>query len=769
MNLKLQKFSRTVLLLSTSLFSTASWGQIFQQDFNSSNTVSSYVSSSNPNAGQFNSIGSSGSGMNVSITNGKLRFARTGNAGSYARTTDFSPTPTFVIYQFDLAISGNTASITNGATWQLGSGFGTSNSTESNASTHSRIGLNFTTTNGNFVLRDIGGSENSAVFSGEQKIFWVVNNSGASKTYMSPNNTVVSLANDRADLWVGNVKALENIAATTASQSITDFKFAFSAGNATVDIDNLVIYGETNLTTWDGSNWSEGVPNSNVNAIINGNYTTTSTTPGFIAKNITVKSGAALEITDTYAITGAEVVVEDGGNLIQRDGSTLTSSSFNVLRNSASVADKYVFWSSPVANQNMFTAYANGSSATAPAYVMTYDTATNLYPAVSNTDANFTVNAGKGYSVKVPAVNASVSFGGSAKVPNNGNVDVALSTASFGYNLIGNPYPSNINLTSFYNANNSLISPTMWFWDNTTGNVTTQNGNTAVNVGYATFNGPSGTWTEAPNTSGPGYNSAALNTIGAFAKIGQGFIVKATAAGSATFTNAIRSSNTAVTLNKNVNATEGKFWIKLTTSYGNTVTQAITYNQGASDSYDVYDSKAMGMGSDAFYSVVGTEKLVIQGRAPFHVNDIVPLGNKHFENGNFAISLSHKEGLFTNGQEIYLHDKQLGTYTNLQTGAYNFSANAGDFTNRFEIVYKLNFLSTTETEKRNFEVYRDGEDFVVRNHKNIQAVEIFDAAGRKIQEIKSNSKSVNVKIQTKGMYILKAVSEGQEYSQKIIK
>ncbi|WP_294240641.1 putative Ig domain-containing protein [uncultured Chryseobacterium sp.] len=518
---------------------------------------------------------------------------------------------------------------------------------------------------------------------------------------------------------------------------------------------------------WDGSTWSNGAPSSTTDVVITANYSTNNF-PTFTANNIIIKNGGVLEINGTKTIAAADVTVEDGGNLIIKDSGVLNQTgAFKVLKNSASVQNKYAFWSSPVANQNLFTAYANGSSSTAPLYVMSYDPATNLYPTVANDNANFTNNAGKGYSVKVPATNASLVFGGAAQVPNNGTINVALSNAGDGYNLIGNPYPSNISLADFYTANNSAIEPTLWFWDNTTGNVTTQTGNTSVNVGFATFNAQSGTWTEAPNTQS--YGSASLNSLGSFAKISQGFIVKSINGTAATFTNAMRTSAAAVTTNKNVNPAEGKYWIRLTTSYGNALTQAITYNQGASDAYDGYDSRAMGMGSDAFYSLAGTEKLVIQGRAPFQINDVVPLGNKHFENGDFTISLSHKEGLFTNGQPIYLHDKQTGTYTNLQSGNYTFAANAGDFTNRFEIVYKLNVLSTNEAEKKSFEVYRDGEDFIVRNQHNIQSVEVFDAAGRKIQHISANSKSVIIKLQTKGVYILKAVSGGKQFTQKIIK
>ena len=141
---------------------------------------------------------------------------------------------------------------------------------------------------------------------------------------------------------------------------------------------------------------------------------------------------------------------------------------------------------------------------------------------------------------------------------------------------------------------------------------------------------------------------------------------------------------------------------------------------------------------------------------------------KHFQNGNFTIALVQKEGLFNNGQAIYLHDKVTGTYTNLQSGNYTFTANAGESTDRFEIVYKLNVLATAEAKKDSFEVYRDGHDFVVRNNENIEKVEIFDAAGRKIQTINENAKLVRVHLNAKGAYILKALSDGKEYTKKII-
>lgn len=516
---------------------------------------------------------------------------------------------------------------------------------------------------------------------------------------------------------------------------------------------DLGLYKMVESTTWNGSAWSNGTPGSK-DVIITGVYSTTSQ-PAFTAKNITIKNGGVLEITSGNTIGATAVTVEDGGNFIQRDGSTLTNTgAFNVLKNTTSALNKYVFWSSPTVSQNMY-----GIHTTAPQYVMTYDSTTDYYTTLSNPA---TSTPGVGYSVKMPAANAIATFGGASAQPNNGNVSVTLNNTSTNkYNLIGNPYSSNVDLNAFYNANSSSMGSTIWFWDNTSNSVTTQSGNTTTNVGYATYNAAgSGTWIEAP--------TSLASHSGNSATIGQGFIVEATGT-TATFTNAMRISTTGNTFNKLNGNDAGKFWLKLATPYGSNTTLAVNYEAGAQNTFDAFDSRSMGMGSDAFYSTVGAEKLVIQGRSPFTVDDVVPLGNKHFEAGNFVISLTQKEGVFNNGQAIYLHDKNLGTYTNLQTGNYSFSANAGEFTNRFEIVYKLNVLGTQEIEKTTFEVYRDGEGFVAVNSKNIEKLEVFDASGRRIIELKPNTSSVKFKLETKGMYILKATSAGKEYTKKLIK
>jgi len=519
---------------------------------------------------------------------------------------------------------------------------------------------------------------------------------------------------------------------------------------------------DQNTTVWDTNAWTNNAPVSSIDAIITTPYST-STNSAFTAKNITIQNGGVLEITAGNTVNAVDVTVEDGGNLIQKDGSTLSyTGNFKVLKNGNSAHNKYAFWSSPVVGQGLNAIYGSLT----PDYITEYDTPTDYFVNAGSTTSVF----GKGYSIKTPDVpsNHVVTFTG---VPNNGTQTFALSNGGNRYNLVGNPYPSDLNLDALYALNASKITSTFYFWDNASASVTTQSGGTTSNYGYATYNasatsGISGTFVASPNVG-------SINPSGNVAKIGQGFFVRLmpnlSNNTSLNFDNSLRVASTGTFFNKNNNAGVGKYWLRLSSSYGTNNTLAVTYSPAASNSYDAFDSKAIAMGSDGFYTVADAQKLIIQGRETFNINDVVPVGTKHFENGNFTIALIQKEGLFNNGQAVYLHDKVMGTYTDLQNGSYSFAANFGENSNRFEIVYKLGVLSTSEVTKDAFEVYRNGEDFFVRNDKNIDSVTIYDASGRQIQTLNGGAKEIRISLNAKGVYLVKAVSQGKEYTKKIIK
>ena len=127
------------------------------------------------------------------------------------------------------------------------------------------------------------------------------------------------------------------------------------------------------------------------------------------------------------------------------------------------------------------------------------------------------------------------------------NIVMTLKRQGRGYNLIGNPYPSNIDFAELYAANSDLIYNTAYFWTNLNHNPESQgsnypNGRTINN--YAILNGTGGI--PATNSKQPtdsGYKASQIPNE--FIKVGQGFIVRKKVAGDGDmiFNNAMRSND----------------------------------------------------------------------------------------------------------------------------------------------------------------------------------------------------------------------------------
>lgn len=530
---------------------------------------------------------------------------------------------------------------------------------------------------------------------------------------------------------------------------------------ATSNVDNSSYYAvalykkviASNTTTWLSTNsWSNGAPSATKDAVIDADFSGA----GFTAKSVTVNTGKSLEITSDAVETGAvtnngTITVKDDANF--KHSSYSGSGTFTLEKATTADVNKYVFWSSPVAAQNMYSIYTSPSP-----FVMAYNTATDYYDTLANpTAAAF----GTGYSVKVPVAQGLATFTGT---PNNGTQSVTISNTpnanGNAYNLIGNPYPTNLDLAAFYLENLSNVGESFYFWNSSTGNNTTQTGAATGNPGWAVYNANTTTW------------SAAASGSNEIIRPGQAFIVKGLTT-SVVFNNDMRTTtNTGVSfLNRAANTTNnGKYWLQMTNPANTYTTIAVTYGQGASNAFDAYDSKMMSIPNDAIYTSVSDKKLAIQGRADFVNTDVVYLGNKFATAGNYTISLAKVSGLFENGQAIYLRDKQLNTYTDLSSQAYTFVSTTGEFTNRFEIVYQpQGSLATAEVKKDDLKVYRNAEVFVVENPTNIDAVVVLDAAGRVVKSLKPQAKKAQFELNTKGVYLVKVISGGKEQTKKIIK
>lgn len=545
----------------------------------------------------------------------------------------------------------------------------------------------------------------------------------------------------------------------TADIDFENFEFKISAKSneaATLWlIDDVEILSSNSVykTFTLAGDWFPSAPNENEKAVIEGNYVNAGHPE---VCECEVMEGGSLTIPDGSSVTvrgkiinhgdGSNVVVESGGNLIQREdaeniGPITVERYVSNMQNTAPDFG-YVYWSSPVEEQGLAD-FSPGTPATGAWGFLEYDTETDYFENVNLANEPEFL-AGKGYAIRTE----NASFGGLGNnynktyqfkgVPRNGEITYPIRTKTgedYGYNLVGNPYPSNLDADELHQLNNEEIYYWFAFWTNyePTG---TQQGENYQGNNYAILNGTGGT---PPTHEGDCGNCPEPNgSIG----VGQGFIVVAKEdAEEITFRNRnpvseemLRISDPAPFFQK---GEKDRFWLTLTSPGGIVNTALIGYIPGATDGFDGdFDAEFWGA-DDAIYSTLEGAPLIIQGKEyPLDPEDIVPLGNRFSTEGVYEIALKDPEGSFTKDVKVWIRDKELDLEHNLSKEAYKFYTGAGSFEDRFEIFYKeVSFGTSAEsagvfTQAGDILVTREGQNIVILSTKNnIFAVEVFNIVG----------------------------------------
>ena len=536
-----------------------------------------------------------------------------------------------------------------------------------------------------------------------------------------------------------------------ANQTITEFK-PLPASPTTADYTNAN-YGYYNLKI-SGDNTTAPVSAKTVTG-----------TGVYVRNNLDVVTPAILKIDANKAITvynnitsagEANFIVESDGNLLQVNKSASNTGKITAKRNAKLKRLDYNYWGSPVSGQQL-KAFSPG---TLNSRFYIYQESNDSFVTVDPT-TNF--ETGKGYAIRAsntaptsitdPLATKDWSFIG---IPNNGDVSFTLlkSSTGNGYNLVANPYPSNINLNQLYTSNNTDITGTFYFWTNINPNPAMQYANYPLPGyynNYATYNLSGGNPPAHPTVT----DATEVNKITpeAVIKPGQGFIVQATGSGDGKLdfynTHRVKDTNTKFFNNRMASSNEvvDRYRVQLTTPLGLVNTILVAYKEGSTLDFEGnYDAKLLVESPDSFYSKIGVDKMIIQGRGyPLNNNDVVELGTTFYQSGTHTFSIESKEGVFANGQSIYLHDKLLGTYADLQQGDYAFSVTQGESKDRFEIVYKPSgVLSTDTTTKYGLRVYQSGDHYVVEADKAFKEVKVYDASGRLLSTIKSGKKQLMI-------------------------
>lgn len=507
--------------------------------------------------------------------------------------------------------------------------------------------------------------------------------------------------------------------------------------------DTLAVTIKT--TTWDGAQWSNGAPDITTVIYFTGDYSESVSIEGCsieVSNNavVAIPSGYNTTVYGAVRVLSGSFTLQSNANLLQLTGDAANSGDITVKKNSSPLYRlDYTMWSSPVTGQNLY----NYSPATITNRFYTYTTASDLYTPIDPVANDFAVGSGylirmpnylpdsgdtAGYNVGTTAYSYPGQFTGA---PNNGDITTTVSTATNGYNAVGNPYPSPINIHDFFDGNVGTIGATsaLYFWRKTNDDEAshyatitklayTSNSASGGDTGSGTFVGDPSTWVINP---------------------GQGFIIQATAT-TLNFTNSMRravNNNQFFRQSQQPQAESeiSRYWVNLTQN-NNKVAQTVIGHTGSTTNNIDYgwDGKMLENNSDnKLYTLVNNQKLSIQAREAFSTSDSFAMGYTAHESGLYSIALEKVDGVFSTEQAIYIIDTYAATTHNLKESDYSFSSEAGTFDDRFIIAYALEALSTdTQTLHNNaVAVYQSNSNITVSSgSSNITGVTVHDTRGR---------------------------------------
>ncbi len=531
---------------------------------------------------------------------------------------------------------------------------------------------------------------------------------------------------------------------------------------------------------WNGSVWSKStVPTEFEHVILNSNYNTF--THGNInACQMTIKPGVVLDVANgtngTYVyvvnsiFNNGTINVCSKGNLIQvnhpldLNGEPIVTPNINFTKHTGDkIRWDYVYWSKPISG-NVLSNYSTN-----------FDMKYYWDPDYCDAGVNFSY-LGWRYLVSEPAVatgfitrvktsagtvptSITLNYSGTS---NNGNYNATVKyydevDAFRNFTLLGNPYPGAIKFEDFYKDNSDKIYGTVYLWSS---NTPYPGSGLYQRADYATFNltggvGVPGATTQSPNGILPnGYIASA-----------QGFFIRPKVNGTIVFKNSHRTKDVASnsqfyrSSSKEIN----RYWLRISDDNKHYNELLVGYLSGASNEFDdAYDGPVNSLSAIKFFTVLGSNKLIIQGKGDFVDSDRLNMGYELSEPSEMlTISLTKKEGIFAT-QTIYLFDKKLGFYHDLTQSDYVFFND--NFPNRFEIIYKLKSSDENQAieDQVSVEALILNANLEVSSNSNLSKIELYDSNGRLIlkENINHSTKKFNKSLNlSSGVYILNATCE----------
>ncbi|GGD14812.1 hypothetical protein GCM10011343_02310 [Flavobacterium orientale] len=523
------------------------------------------------------------------------------------------------------------------------------------------------------------------------------------------------------------------------------FRAVVGSGGCSNVVSNGVLVSVPS-TVWNGA-WSNGNPTSATKAVFNiaGSYTLpgslSACTLEVVSGTITVPSNATMWVKNNVIVQpGATLIFENNASLVQEED--FVNSGSIIYRRDAQPMYKndYTYWSSPVTGQDIRLFSPLTKQDKYFTFNNVVDNWSSVFTASDPSPSHIMVPA-QGYIIRAPENFATFpttnNFTGVfTGVPNNGPYTASINaTGTSNWNLIGNPYPSAIDIHQFWQdtSNSSVVDATIYLWTHNTqyaGGVYNPND-------YAVYN-YTGTAATAPglNTSVPTQYIAA----------GQSFFIEGATNGVATFRNSMRVSgsnnlffrtmNTPVTEDASHSWERHRIWLGISNTTTGAYKQALVgYIQNATNGIDRgFDGKSIEAGNTLnLYTFAANQILTIQGKAlPFNDSDLIPVGYRAATAGGYSISLDQFDGLFAT-QAIYLEDLLLQTVHDLKVSPYLFTTTSGTHNQRFQLRFTNVTLGVDEVllGSNQMIAFKSGDGLVVKSSETLlESVAVYDLRGR---------------------------------------
>lgn len=413
----------------------------------------------------------------------------------------------------------------------------------------------------------------------------------------------------------------------------------------------------------------------NIHGNINSNTLTTPrfTGPGTFRFNSaaatthTIANNARFFSTVTIAPTST---VNGNGRMIMENNSSLFADSpaatfgnvtGNIIYRRTGSLDQYAYnyWSSPVSSATI-------SSISAPGFVPnTYQYETSIATGLDYDGTQAGWLAVGGATVMTPGRGYIATGAGTASFTGNPNQGTVTYTASAGgggntWNLVGNPYPAQVNAFTFLSQNTGrIVGGSIYIWDDdATGGIDYTVGDYIVSNGTITVSGPN---------SGDPFSGS----IGSC----QGFFINWNSAGPAAI-----NWNTSARLLTGTNAEffdvqdYARVKLRISNSQEMSSETALIFPADATDGADLaYDAVRLpGNPSLGIYTFINSDEYVIQALPTLSTERIIPLGVINTVAGEASIEINQFE-YFEPGVFVYLEDMEEGIFHNLTSSAYTYT------------------------------------------------------------------------------------------------